>query len=80
MILSIKKSHIFKNYINPDSLQVLKAVYAEPSLMHAKFVEPYQFIRKGYFVLDKDSSTSGMVFNRTVGLKDAWSKEVKKGK
>ena len=68
----------FKDYINPDSLQVVKAVYAEPALMNAKFDEAYQFIRKGYFVLDKDSSTSGMVFNKTVGLKDAWAKESKK--
>jgi glutaminyl-tRNA synthetase len=69
----------FKDYINPDSLQTIKAVYMEPSLKNAKFDESYQFIRKGYFVLDKDSSTSGMVFNRTVGLKDAWAKEAKKG-
>jgi glutaminyl-tRNA synthetase len=68
----------FKDYINPASLQVVSAVYAEPSLAKAKFDEAYQFIRKGYFVLDKDSSTSGMVFNRTVGLKDAWAKEQKK--
>ena len=62
----------FKDYINPDSLQVVKSVYAEPALKNAKFDDAYQFIRKGYFVLDKDSSTSGMVFNRTVGLKDSW--------
>lgn len=62
----------FKDYINPDSLQVVQAVYMEPALKNAKFDESYQFIRKGYFVLDKDSSTSGMVFNRTVGLKDGW--------
>lgn len=62
----------FKDYINPDSLHVVKAVYAEPALKNAKFDEAYQFIRKGYFVLDKDSSTSGIVFNRTVGLKDSW--------
>jgi glutaminyl-tRNA synthetase len=64
----------FKDYINPDSLETVKTVYAEPSVANAKFEEAYQFIRKGYFVLDKDSSTSGMVFNRTVGLKDAWAK------
>ncbi len=69
----------FKEYINPDSLQVISSAYAEPALKHAKFEERYQFIRKGYFVLDKDSSASGMVFNRTVTLKDAWAKEVKKG-
>lgn len=62
----------FKEYINPDSLQVLKSVFAESALKTAKFEDAYQFIRKGYFVLDKDSSTSGMVFNRTVGLKDGW--------
>ncbi|HEX5653142.1 MAG TPA: glutamine--tRNA ligase/YqeY domain fusion protein [Chitinophagaceae bacterium] len=68
----------FKDYINPNSLQIIKAVYAEPALAQAKFDEAYQFIRKGYFVLDKDSSTSGMVFNRTVELKDAWAKESKR--
>jgi glutaminyl-tRNA synthetase len=62
----------FKDYINPDSLQVVKAAYAEPELKNAKFEDRYQFIRKGYFTLDKDSSTSGMVFNRTVTLKDGW--------
>src|SRR6218665_2327710 len=67
----------FKDYINPDSLKVVKAVYAEPALKNAKFDEAYQFIRKGYFVLDKDSSTSGMVFNRTVGLKDSFKPQGK---
>lgn len=62
----------FKDYINPDSLQVLNAAYAEPDLKNARFEERYQFIRKGYFTLDKDSSTTGMVFNRTVTLKDGW--------
>lgn len=69
----------FKEYLNPDSLKSIATAYAEPSLKNAKFDERYQFIRKGYFVLDKDSSASGMVFNRTVTLKDAWAKEVKKG-
>lgn len=62
----------FKEYINPDSLTLVKAAYMEPAMRNAVFGEAYQFIRKGYFVLDKDSSTSGMVFNRTVGLKDGW--------
>jgi glutaminyl-tRNA synthetase len=62
----------FKNYINPDSLHIVKAAYAEPSLMTAKFDERYQFLRKGYFCLDKDSSESAIVFNRTVTLKDSW--------
>jgi glutaminyl-tRNA synthetase len=69
----------FKDYINPDSLQTVKTVFAEPGLKNAKFDERYQFLRKGYFTLDRDSSASGMVFNRTVTLKDAWAKEQKKG-
>ncbi|MET0394749.1 MAG: glutamine--tRNA ligase/YqeY domain fusion protein [Chitinophagaceae bacterium] len=69
----------FKDYINPGSLQSVTAAYAEPDLKNARFEDRYQFLRKGYFCLDKDSSTSGMVFNRTVTLKDAWAKEVKKG-
>ena len=68
----------FKEYINPDSLQVISTVYAEPSLKKAKFDERYQFLRKGYFCLDKDSSEEKMVFNRTVSLKDTWAKELKK--
>jgi glutaminyl-tRNA synthetase len=39
----------------------------------------YQFLRKGYFCLDKDATAEKLIFNRTVTLKDAWAKEVKKG-
>ena len=69
----------FKDYINPDSLQVIKAAYAEPSLKTAKFDERYQFLRKGYFSLDKDTAESRMVFNRTVTLKDSWKPSAYKG-
>jgi len=68
----------FKDYINPDSLQALPAAYAEPALSHAKFDERYQFLRKGYFTLDKDSSEDKMIFSRTVTLRDNWAKEQKK--
>ncbi|MDE3125150.1 MAG: glutamine--tRNA ligase, partial [Bacteroidota bacterium] len=68
----------FKNYFNPQSLEVLHQVYAEPSLINANFEERYQFLRKGYFCLDKDSNANKLVFNRTVGLKDTWAKEMKK--
>ena len=68
----------FKNYINPGSLQVIKEAFAEPSLIQSKFDERYQFMRKGYFCLDKDTSASRVVFNRTVTLKDTWAKEQKK--
>lgn len=68
----------FKDYINPDSLQVIKTAYAEPALKNAKFDERFQFLRKGYFTMDKDTSEEGLVFNRTVTLKDTWAKEIKK--
>jgi len=68
----------FKDYINPASLQIIKGAYAEPALKTAKFEERYQFLRKGYFCLDKDTSESHMVFNRTVTLKDTWARENKK--
>jgi glutaminyl-tRNA synthetase len=68
----------FKEYINPDSLQVVPAAYAEATLRHARFDEHYQFLRKGYFYLDKDSSEEKMVFNRTTTLRDNWAKEQKK--
>ncbi|HEY4287340.1 MAG TPA: glutamine--tRNA ligase/YqeY domain fusion protein [Puia sp.] len=68
----------FKDYINPDSLQVVNTVYAEPALATAKFSEYYQFLRKGYFYLDKDSSEEKLVFNRTTTLRDNWVKEQKK--
>jgi len=68
----------FKDYINPDSLQVYNVVYAEPALGKAKFSEYYQFLRKGYFYMDKDSSEEKLVFNRTTTLRDNWVKEQKK--
>lgn len=69
----------FKEYINPDSLQVIADAYIEPALLDADNANAYQFIRKGYFCLDTDSTPEKLVFNRTVTLKDAWAKEVKKG-
>ena len=68
----------FKDHINPHSLQEVTTVYAEPALRNAKFDERYQFLRKGYFCLDKDTNEERMIFNRTVTLKDTWAKEVKK--
>jgi glutaminyl-tRNA synthetase len=68
----------FKDTINPDSLQVITNAVVEPSLKQATAQSRYQFIRKGYFCLDKDTTSEKLVFNRTVTLKDAWAKEVKK--
>jgi len=68
----------FKEFINPGSLEILTTAMAEPSLAAAKQDERYQFLRKGYFCLDKESNPQKPVFNRTVGLKDGWAKEIKK--
>ena len=68
----------FKDYINPDSLHVLYSVYVEPALAEAKPGQHFQFLRKGYFCVDSESSDAKVVFNRTVTLKDAWAKEQKK--
>ncbi len=69
----------FKDYINPDSMNVLPGVYIEPALAGAKPGEAVQFMRKGYFCVDTESTPDKLIFNRTVTLKDAWVKEVKKG-
>lgn len=69
----------FKASINPDSLQVIEKAYIEPDLATAEPGKGYQFIRLGYFTLDTKSQADHLVFNRTVGLRDSWAKEVKKG-
>lgn len=68
----------FKDFINPESLRVVETAYAEPALKMAAFADRFQFLRKGYFCLDKDSSEERMVFNQTVTLKDTWAKTQKK--
>jgi glutaminyl-tRNA synthetase len=68
----------FKDYMNPNSLTVISEALAEPSLKKAKVGERFQFIRKGYFATDLDSTPEKPVFNLTVGLKDSWAKEQKK--
>ena len=64
----------FKDYLNPDSLQI-KTVYAEPALLKDSSELRFQFLRKGYFVMDADSTPEKPVFNRTVTLKDMWAKK-----
>jgi len=65
----------FKDYINPNSLTILPNAYIEADLATAVPGKGYQFIRKGYFTLDKNSTTDRLVFNRTVTLKDGWVKK-----
>ncbi|MGV3697743.1 glutamine--tRNA ligase/YqeY domain fusion protein [Flavobacterium sp.] len=63
----------FKEYINPNSLEVIKG-YLEPSLATAKNLDQFQFQRLGYYCVDKDSEPGKLVFNKTVGLRDTWAK------
>lgn len=69
----------FKEYINPDSKQILSSVFIEPELAKATPGSRVQFMRKGYFCVDTDSTSNKLVFNRTVTLKDAWAKEQRRG-
>ncbi len=69
----------WKELLNPDSLKVLSDCKLEPSLAEAQSGERFQFERNGYFCVDsKDSKAGKLVFNRTVALKDAWTKSQKK--
>lgn len=68
----------FKEHINPDSLQVNTRARVEPSLEGAYTGQHFQFLRKGYFSLDKDSRGGHLVLNQTVGLKDSFAKAIQK--
>ena len=69
-----QKDEDYRKFLNPDSLKVLKGCKLEPSLKSAKHLEKFQFQRLGYFCVDYDSTESALVFNRTVQLKETWSK------
>ena len=72
------KDKDFKEFINPDSLQIIDNAFVEPSLKNAKIRDRYQFQRLGYFNIDNDSTKEKLVFNRTVPLRDSWAKMEKK--
>lgn len=71
------KEKNFLDFMNPNSLQIVKG-FVEPSLYDVKPNDKFQFQRLGYFNVDKDSTASKLVFNKTVGLKDAWEEKGKK--
>jgi glutaminyl-tRNA synthetase len=74
------KERNFKEFLNPNSLVVLKDAYVEPSLASAQPGDRVQFERKGYYYVDPiDSKPGAPVFNRIVPLRDGWSKQVKGG-
>jgi glutaminyl-tRNA synthetase len=69
----------FKDFINPNSLEVIEAAKLEPGLAGAAVGSRYQFERLGYFCVDPDSTPEKQVFNRTVTLRDTWAKVAKRG-
>ncbi len=73
----VEEGKLFTDNVNPDSMKISK-IYLEPELSKAKLGENFQFERLGYFTLDTDSVEGKMIFNKTVGLKDSWAKEVAK--
>lgn len=73
----VEEGEDFKSNMNPDSLKVITA-YVEPYLKDAKAGDKFQFLRTGYFCVDKDSKPEKLVFNRTVSLRDSWAKKMNK--
>ncbi len=71
------KEKNFLEFINPNSLQISTG-FVEPSLQTVQAGDKFQFQRLGYFNVDKDSTAEKLVFNKTVGLKDAWEEKGKK--
>ena len=70
----------FRDLLNPDSLKIRKGVKLEPwAAQHAKPEDHFQFTRLGYYTVDPDTTPELIVFNKTIGLKDTWAKEMKKG-
>ncbi|MBM3169493.1 MAG: glutamine--tRNA ligase/YqeY domain fusion protein [Bacteroidetes bacterium] len=69
------ESKSYMDFINPNSLKVIKNAFLEPYLGQASPNQSYQFQRLGYFTLDSDSREGKLVFNKTVGLKDTWAKQ-----
>lgn len=74
-----EENKTYLDYLNKDSLITVNAKL-EKYLATAEFNKNYQFERKGYFCLDKDSNASKLVFNRTVTLKDSYTKSLKNDK
>ena len=68
----------FVEHLNPNSLEIIEKAFVEPSLKNVESGRQLQFMRKGYFCVDTDSTPEKLVFNRTVTLKDSWAKIQKK--
>ncbi len=72
---NLEEGEDYRENLNPDSLKVLEHCKLEPSLQAAMPGDKFQFQRLGYFCVDKDSSSEQLIFNRTVPLRDSWSKQ-----
>ena len=70
-----QKDQNFKEFLNPDSLEIIENCKLEPSLKEARPGDKFQFQRIGYFCVDKDSKPGEPVFNRTVPLRDSWTRK-----
>ena len=70
----------YKDYLNPNSVELLTDCLVEPSLAGGQPGDSYQFLRRGYFCIDQDSNDQQLVFNRSVSLRDTWAKVQKKTK
>lgn len=69
-----QKEGDFKDYLNPNSLEVLTSCKVEPAVRNLKPFDRFQFERLGYFCVDPDTTSETLVLNRTVGLRDTWAK------
>ena len=69
-----KSGKDYREFLNPNSLEVLTDCKVEPSLTQANAGDRFQFERLGYFCVDPDSTDDQLVFNRTVTLRDSWAK------
>ncbi len=67
-----------KEFINPQSLEILKKCKVEPMVQNLKPFSRFQFERKGYFCIDPDTTENNLIINQTIGLKDTWAKIKKK--
>ncbi len=82
LIETDEEGNVPKDFIaalNKNSMEVVEHAFIEPSVRYAAPETHYQFLREGYFVVDKDTTPEHLVFNRVVGLRDSWAKAKNKG-
>ena len=75
-----QKDKDFKEFLNPDSLEVLKGCKTDPAIKNLKTLDRFQFERIGYFCIDSDTTKNKIVINKTIGLRDTWAKIQEKQK